>query len=175
MRKICDIDVQPLLDVLDESDWYTQHTTERQQKYKVHSQVLTIPLMSGNNAVEAPIDEVSPKTEFFDKYYIPEVFDTLRDVLKRDLGDGFYLRIIMANLPSGASIPTHPDIGRSLLENARIHVPLITHPDVTFTVDGIAYHPEVGGVYELDNRLRHGVVNNSPINRVHIIADWHVA
>ncbi|MCA9792618.1 MAG: aspartyl/asparaginyl beta-hydroxylase domain-containing protein [Candidatus Eremiobacteraeota bacterium] len=54
-------------------------------------------------------------------------------------------------------------------------MPLITHPAVSFEVDGEGFHLERGRAYEINNLLAHGVKNPGPGDRVHLIFDYHEA
>jgi hypothetical protein len=55
----------------------------------------------------------------------------------------------------------------------RIHVPIVTHPDVRFGIgsEGRSIHMEAGAVYLFDNGNRHWVTNNSTVDRVHLVID----
>ena len=52
-----------------------------------------------------------------------------------------------------------------------IHIPLISHPDVKFTLDHKDYYLEPGHGYEINNQIIHEVRNESNIDRLHMIID----
>ena len=87
--------------------------------------------------------------------------------------DGRVLNAQVALLGPGDDIPEHVDFGPTLEVSHRVHVPLETHPDVQFVVEGQHVSLKVGEAYELDNMRRHRVFNGSPQRRIHIIVDYH--
>lgn len=88
-------------------------------------------------------------------------------------GQGRPLNAQLALLGPGGSIPEHADYGPVLEITHRVHVPLETHPDVRFIVEGEAVKLEVGQAYELDNMRLHSVYNASPYRRIHLIVDHY--
>ena len=85
---------------------------------------------------------------------------------------GRVLNAQVAMLAPGDDIPEHEDFGPTLEVSHRVHVPLETHPDVQFWVDGEQISLAVGEAYELDNLRRHRVLNASPVRRIHLIVDY---
>lgn len=81
----------------------------------------------------------------------------------------------------GGRLGRHTDItdkasGTKVGRIARLHVPLITHPDVTMTcweLDGSArtVHLDEWRCYYLDARKPHAVTNGSGLDRVHLVID----
>lgn len=87
--------------------------------------------------------------------------------------DGRVLNAQVALLGPGDDIPEHTDFGPTLEVSHRVHVPLETHPDVQFVVEGQNISLKVSEAYELDNMRSHRVFNGSPNRRIHIIVDYH--
>lgn len=85
---------------------------------------------------------------------------------------GRVLNAQVACLGPGDDIPEHEDYGPTLEATHRVHVPLETHPDVQFWVEGEDIKLAVGQAYELDNLRRHSVLNASPVRRIHLIVDY---
>ncbi|SHM63236.1 Aspartyl/Asparaginyl beta-hydroxylase [Chitinophaga jiangningensis] len=78
----------------------------------------------------------------------------------------------LLKLKSGAIIKPHKDIGASYEEgNLRIHVPVITHPEVEFLLDGMKLPMQAGECWYANFNLTHEVINNSPVDRVHLVID----
>lgn len=84
-------------------------------------------------------------------------------------------RIKMARLsalPSGGKILRHYDPIESIdFDNIRLHIPVVTHPKVTFY---LGYRRRVwaeGEVWYGDFTFPHSIVNRSPRTRVHLIVD----
>jgi hypothetical protein len=85
---------------------------------------------------------------------------------------GRVLNAQVACLGPGDDIPEHEDFGPTLEAAHRVHVPIETHPDVQFWVEGQDIKLAVGQAYELDNLRRHSVLNASPVRRIHLIVDY---
>jgi len=65
----------------------------------------------------------------------------------------------------GTKLPAHQD----LPDNFRFHIPILTHPDATFTVEGTEIHiPADGWVYLVNTSRLHSTDNRSNMDRVHI-------
>lgn len=78
----------------------------------------------------------------------------------------------LASLQPGGSIKEHRDISGGTAANVtRLHVPIVTHPDVSFFVSGERVTMGEGELWHLDTTYRHRVINESEINRIHLIVD----
>lgn len=109
-------------------------------------------------------------------------FPELDDVFKQEVDDVLsalsrhyeycdFTAIILL-LPAGAKIEPHVDQGRWFRLAHRIHVPLVTNPDVEFRVGGDCVSMKVGKAYEIDNANKiHAVANNGATDRVHLVVD----
>jgi Flp pilus assembly protein TadD len=86
--------------------------------------------------------------------------------------NGFIVRMILAKLVAGGSIPKHTDAGFSLLNCHRVHLPIITNDDVVFSVGGEEINMRAGELWEINNGTVHAVENRSSEDRVHLIIDW---
>ena len=81
-------------------------------------------------------------------------------------GDARVVRMLLASLPPGVTIPTHHDTGSWVSKSHRIHVPVITSPgDVLFRCGG-GRHGEMrrvdcreGRIFEMNNQAKHAVSN----------------
>ena len=88
------------------------------------------------------------------------------------------VRCLLASMPPGVTIPVHHDTGEWVKYTHRIHVPIITGPEVEFLVgpnetDIISYAIEEGHIYELNNQAKHAVTNGMTDRyRVHLILDY---
>lgn len=104
--------------------------------------------------------------------YVHQVFAAFHSVLTRSR----FMR-----LAPGDIVPPHSDINYHWLSRTRIHIPIVTHPDVCFECDGTEVHMAEGEAWIFDNWRRHSVANNSDITRVHLVIDtagspffWHM-
>jgi aspartyl/asparaginyl beta-hydroxylase (cupin superfamily) len=84
---------------------------------------------------------------------------------------GQVAKLMFASLRPGGSISPHHDAPPALTMVHRCHLPVVTNPDASFSVDGQDYRLEAGMIYELDNIRAHGVENRGTTARVHLICD----
>jgi hypothetical protein len=80
-------------------------------------------------------------------------------------------RATLAELPAGAVIAPHRDNGIAITAVHRIHLPVLTNPQVHFFIDRVSHYLEAGIVYEFDNTRLHAVENRSAERRVHLMLD----
>lgn len=85
---------------------------------------------------------------------------------------GKVLRAMMARLPPGARIDRHRDLHPSFAVSHRIHLPLQTSSEVSFTVGDERVATEEGVAFELNNLLPHEVINRGATHRIHFIFDY---
>lgn len=157
----------------DNDDWNNTFTQERNKKYEAHASTEVIPLQwSFENLNEKPSAE-APKTEFWDKYYNKEFFNTLSNILDETVGKGYPVRIVFAKLKAKSEIAKHRDLSTSLVANHRLHIPIVTNSKVIFGVRDQTVHMKQGEIFEINNFREHFVVNDSDQDRIHLIVDWH--
>jgi hypothetical protein len=78
-------------------------------------------------------------------------------------------------LGPGGFVHEHRDLtGASPLGVVRLHVPIVTHPDVEFYVSGMRLFLRAGEAWILDTSYRHRVANRSPVQRVHLVVDMEL-
>jgi Aspartyl/Asparaginyl beta-hydroxylase/Sulfotransferase domain len=89
------------------------------------------------------------------------------------------VRLLLAALPPGVTIPIHHDSGEWVKHTHRVHVPvLVTDPTkVVFTCGPIPTAVErvdctPGHVFEMNNQAKHAVSNCGDDHRVHLILDY---
>lgn len=83
------------------------------------------------------------------------------------------MRCLLARLPAASSVPAHTDNGPYFARTVRVHVPVITSPEVVMYADGLVYHMQPGEVWALNNSAIHGVLNDDPVQaRTHMIVDF---
>jgi mannose-6-phosphate isomerase-like protein (cupin superfamily) len=81
----------------------------------------------------------------------------------------------LLRLAPGSFIREHRDDDlRIELGEARLHIPLVTHPLVEFYVDGERVIMEEGECWYLDLSRPHRVRNPSPLERIHLVIDCEV-
>jgi aspartyl/asparaginyl beta-hydroxylase (cupin superfamily) len=98
--------------------------------------------------------------------------------LMNDIIEKFYppggtvIRAMAAKLLSGGIIKPHTDKHPSFHCGHRIHVPITANPRVRFMIDGQPYRFEVGEAYEINNQMKHSVMNKGAEDRITFIFDY---
>ena len=78
-------------------------------------------------------------------------------------------------LPPGGHIKDHFDFHTSFQFGLlRLHIPIITHPDVAFVIDGERVNWAAGELWYGDFSKVHSVKNDSPIVRTHMVIDVQI-
>ncbi len=86
---------------------------------------------------------------------------------------GRIIRLLLAELAPHGKIAPHRDGGAGTVLVHRLHVPVLTDPEVKFYIDEIPHMLEAGVAYEFDNTRRHAVENESDRPRIHLMCDIH--
>lgn len=78
----------------------------------------------------------------------------------------------LLRMAPGTAIREHRDYGLGLDEGlVRLHIPIVSHPDVEFYLDGVRVPMGEGECWYLDFGLPHRVQNHSAHERVHLVMD----
>jgi hypothetical protein len=77
----------------------------------------------------------------------------------------------LLRLAPGASVPPHADINYHWFTRVRLHIPVVTQPEVRFTCGDESVHMAAGEAWIFDNWRRHSVENPTPHERIHLVAD----
>lgn len=126
----------------------------------------------GNTAV--PL--VSPGGEITDRWSGPmEATAALRGCpyvmeIMQNL-DSTWGRSRLMGLEPGAVVPEHVDIHYYWRTHLRIHIPVVTNPQVAFTCAGETVHMAAGECWLLDSFFRHSVENLGSETRIHLVMD----
>lgn len=153
------------LSTLTDKDWSVY--TFRQDEFEVHRQTQTIPILYD----ERYGTSIGKQSKYYNLF--KSDVDKLNKFYRDILGEGEILRIEIVKMSSNSSVPLHIDYGVSLEMHDRTHIPLQTSEGCVFTVGGESKHLKVGEIWEINNaREEHGVVNNSDVDRIHMIVDY---
>jgi len=68
-------------------------------------------------------------------------------------------------------VPEHADASYHWFSRVRLHIPVVTRPEVRFHCDGIDVHMAAGEAWVFDNWRRHQVENPTDDERIHLVAD----
>lgn len=77
----------------------------------------------------------------------------------------------LLRLAPGATVPEHADINHHWFTRVRLHIPIITRPEVRFYCGDQAVHMAAGEAWVFDNWRSHRVENFTPDERIHLVAD----
>lgn len=139
----------------------------RQKSFEQHKQTQSLVMLFSNTWPD-PVVEQKPGWAIMS--------DAANAVIDRIIADhyppgGRIIRAVAAKLMSCGRIALHKDAHPSFAASHRIHVPLVTNPDVDFVIRGVSHHLEEGVAYEVSNLDYHAVTNRGP-DRIHFIFDY---
>lgn len=77
----------------------------------------------------------------------------------------------LMRLAPGASVPEHADINYHWHTRVRLHVPVLTRPEVSFHCGDEVVHMAAGEAWLFDNWQLHKVLNPTSDQRIHLVAD----
>ena len=138
-----------------ESDW-EKHPSD----YKGN---LAIPLISVNGEINDAFAGPMLMTRFLRQSpYMQQVLASFDSVLSRSR---------LMRLECRHDVPLHSDINAHWWSRVRIHVPIVTTPDVIFHCGDQEVHMAPGEAWIFDAWKMHKVVNPSGKTRVHLVID----
>jgi len=77
----------------------------------------------------------------------------------------------LMRLAPHSTVPEHADINYHWFNRVRLHIPVVTRPEVRFHCDGQSVHMAPGEAWIFDNWRRHHVDNPTDDARIHLVAD----
>ena len=123
---------------------------------------------SADNIIIHPTQDVTYKDTVYLKRcpYIQQVLQKFACPLKE---------VRLLKLDAGAIIKDHRDVELNFESGEiRLHIPVVTHPDVEFYLDNERMDLKEGECWYMNFNLPHRISNNSPVNRVHLVIDAEV-
>lgn len=143
--------------------------TVRQQTYEVHKDTESIVMLF--------CDESWPDGDI----YRESGWDRLADVAMPMIDHvietyyepgGTVLRAMAAKLKARGRIHAHRDSLRSFHMGHRIHLPITSNVGVRYTISGKPFQFEPGNAYEINNQMKHSVMNMGSEDRISFIFDY---
>jgi hypothetical protein len=153
--------------------------TFRQKRYEAHRDTQTIGLVFDPDFRHSHPTRL-PQLQLFEEGLRP-VLGLVADYYEkssagqnhvREFGVGYFIRATLVKLQAGGRILQHQDNNFSLAHSHRVHVPIITNPDVQFEVGAETVNMRQGEVIEINNRRIHAVHNAGNDDRIHLILDF---
>jgi LPS sulfotransferase NodH len=77
----------------------------------------------------------------------------------------------LLRLAPGATVPEHADINYHWFTRVRLHIPIVTRPEVRFYCADQVVHMAAGEAWVFDNWRSHRVENFTSDERIHLVAD----
>ena len=141
--------------------------TFRQKTFEVHKETKTIPLIFDTDF------RLNDPTYLKEYEIFKNEFKVIKNKLVKIYGKGYIIRAILVSLKSNSKIDKHIDTGKSLSICHRVHIPIITNKDILFDIDNEIKNLKEGEMWEINNSEKpHSVINNSDVDRIHLIVDW---
>jgi len=123
----------------------------------------SVPLISLNGEMNDNFNGPMMVTERLERSpYLQQVLASFDEVFGRSR---------LMGLAAGCAVPEHRDINYHWYNRVRIHVPVITNPDVLFYCGDTHVHMQAGETWIFDSWKPHRVENGSDENRVHLVID----
>ncbi len=128
--------------------------------------------LAGNSAVRL-ISSGGEQTDFVHGQMLPTPWLERMPYVRQILASFGVVwgRSRLMRLAPGAIVPLHSDINHNWYTRVRMHIPVITRPEVSFHCDGQVEHMAEGEAWLFDNWRQHHVENNSDVARIHLVAD----
>ena len=143
------------VDAFDESEWLP-HV----QGFPGNT---AIPLISLHGQMNDAFNGPMKVTEKLERSpYIQQVLASFGEVFGRSR---------LMGLGGNCEVPVHRDINYHWYSRVRIHIPVITNPNVLFYCGDRVVHMAAGEAWIFDSWKAHRVENGSGDNRVHLVID----
>ena len=153
---------------LDDIAW--KNNQSRQEEFEVHRATESIVMVFVD--LENWPEIIISKEAGWDAIS-KEALPLMNDIIERFYPPGgTVIRAMAAKLLSGGIIKPHTDKHPSFHCGHRIHVPITANPRVRFMIDGQPYRFEVGEAYEINNQMKHSVMNKGAEDRITFIFDY---
>lgn len=171
LKSLGSVDIEALQNEilsLGEDAWLEQDY--RQQTYDVHryTQSIVMVFTDGSNWPNIEVSKEAGWDRLAD-VAVPVMHNIIEN---HYTAGGTIIRAMAAKLIARGNIKPHIDTHPSFRYGHRIHVPITTNSRVRFMIDGRPYKLEVGQAYEINNQLRHSVMNKGEEDRITLIFDY---
>lgn len=122
-----------------------------------------IPLISSGGGDNDSFEGEKKPTPHLERcLYMRQAMASFGEVLSRSR---------LMKLDAGAEVSLHVDFNYHWFSRVRIHIPVITSPEVTFHCGREKLHMSAGESWIFDSWRRHRVINGGVRDRVHLVID----
>lgn len=77
----------------------------------------------------------------------------------------------LMRIEGGGTVPPHSDMNHHWFYRVRVHIPVVTRPEVRFHCGDQSVHMAAGEAWIFDNWRQHRVENPARVARIHLVAD----
>lgn len=124
-----------------------------------------LPLITTNGATGDAFDPPMRPTEYLrQSRYIQQVLAKFQTLLGRAR---------LMRLEPGDGVPMHFDSHYYWRSHTRVHIPIVTHPEVRFQCGDASVHMAAGEAWTFDNWRMHTVINERTTRRIHLTFDTY--
>ena len=116
----------------------------------------------GGGQTDVFVGEMAPTPALLASPYLQQVLATFSTVWSRSR---------LMRIAAGGKVPLHSDSIYHWFYRVRVHIPVITRPEVRFHCGDRDVHMAAGEAWVFDNWRQHRVENPSAEARVHLVAD----
>ncbi len=122
-----------------------------------------VPLITPSGIITNEFAGPMGSTTYLDQSpYLAEAMATL---------DCVWGRSRLMGLVPGATVPPHVDTNYYWRTHIRVHIPIVTNPNVHFTCGDTTVHMKAGECWVFDTFRQHHVANDGAEKRIHLVAD----
>ena len=119
-------------------------------------------ITAGGGENDEVVGEMKPTPALAASPYIQQVLASFNTVWSRSR---------LMRIAGGGSVPQHSDMNYHWFYRVRLHVPVVTRPEVRFHCAGESVHMGAGEAWIFDNWREHRVENPTSDARIHLVAD----
>lgn len=124
-----------------------------------------LPLITTNGVPGDRFEPPMAPTEYLlSSPYLQQVMARFKTLLGRSR---------LMRLEPGDGVPLHFDQQYYWRSHTRVHIPIVTHPDVKFVCGDTAVHMAAGEAWTFDNWRMHTVINEKTTRRIHLTFDTY--
>jgi hypothetical protein len=116
----------------------------------------------GGTQNDSVVGEMQPTQALLASPYLQQVLASFGTVWSRSR---------LMRISGGGSVPQHSDMNYHWFYRVRVHIPLITRPEVRFHCADQNVHMAAGEAWIFDNWRLHKVLNPASEARIHLVAD----
>jgi len=132
------------------------------QDYKGNT---ALPLIATNGVAGNKFDPpMLPTEHLLRSPYLQQILGQFQTLLGRSR---------LMRLEPGDGVPMHFDKQYYWRSHTRVHIPIVTHPEVKFQCGDTAVHMAAGEAWTFDNWRMHTVINEKTTRRIHLTFDTY--